>query len=217
MKNITRLKHPEYEKKAFDYLIERYKADPEWFERNLPDITTMVREASLPPPPPRPSFNLTDSQRQLHTKALNYILNMSEPSHQDALEGLEHCAILLHDNFTALHGIRDTKIIPLFKAAFAKSPESFTEDTTILIEGHGTGKPLYHSSLLRGVMICLDNDRRMVSVTIIPSKIREGKKMMSMVGIGRGDPRDDVSINHDDYLAEIYYEQLHGDGWLARP
>ena len=215
MKNITRLKHPEYEKIAFDYLIERYKADPEWFEQNLPDITEMVREASMPPSPPRPSFNLTDAQRQRHAKALNDILSISEPSPQDALEGLEHCAILVQDDFLTPH-VTHRRVLTLFKAAFGKSPESYRKNTAVSIEGCGTGELVYHSSLLRGVVVGLDKDKRLVSVTITPSDIREGEKMMSIVGIGRGDPRDDVSINHDDYLAELYYERLHGSDWLAR-
>ena len=53
---------------------------------------------------------------------------------------------------------------------------------------------------------------RLVSITIAPSKIREGKRMMRLVGIAH-DSRDDVSINHDEYLAEIYYDELHGIGW----
>ena len=201
--NITRLKNPDYEKKAFDYLIEKYKADPEWFERNLPDITDMVREASLPLPPPRPSFNLTEAERLQHTEALLAILNVPKPCPQDAVMALEHCAVLVQDNFMTPHVGRD-KVVPLFETAFGKSHESFEEDMTIPIEERGTGEPFYHSSLLRGVVIGLDKKRRLVSVTVTPSKVREYHRLRSIVGIAR-DPCEDVSIRHDDYLAEEIY------------
>ena len=55
----------------------------------------------------------------------------------------------------------------------------------------------------------LDTEMRLVSITIIPRKIREGRKMMSIVGIAR-DSRNDISINHDEILAEIQYDELHG-------
>ena len=77
---------------------------------------------------------------------------------------------------------------------------------SILIEGHGTGEPIHHSSLVRGVVADLDLGMRLVSITVTPRKVREGNKMMGIVGIGHG-LCPDVAARHDDYLLE---QEPHG-------
>ena len=53
----------------------------------------------------------------------------------------------------------------------------------------------------------LDLEMKLVSVTVTPRLIREGNKMMGIVGIA-SDARDDVSVKHDDYLAEIHLSEI---------
>ena len=90
----------------------------------------------------------------------------------------------------------------LLKSAIGKSPGSFTKNSTVLIDETRKGDPGYHASVIRGVVLNLDTEMRLVSITVTPRRFRERKKMMSLVGIGR-DPKSDVARRHDDYLAEM--------------
>lgn len=200
------------EKATFDLLVTKYRANPKSFERQFPsDVSQIVRKAVAPYRVSRPPFRMTEREKRHRADSLNSTLDMAKIPPQDAIKGIEHCAVLIQDE-TLTHHVNRDRVITLFKAAYGKSPESYRKNTVIPIEG-GTEEPVYHSSLLRGVVADLDLEMCLVSITITPSKIREGKRMMRLVGIGRGDSRDDVSINHDDYLAEIYYDELHGRGW----
>ncbi len=203
------------EKAAFDLLVTKYRANPKSFERQFSDVGQIVRQAVEPRRVSRPSFRMTEREKRHHTDSLNAILDMEEIPPQDATRGIEHCAVLIQDELLTPHVNRD-RVLTLFKAAYGKSLESARKNTVIPVEGRGTGDPVYHSSLLRGVVADLNLDMRLVSITITPRKIREGKKMMSIVGIAH-DSCDDLSIRHDDYLAEIYYDELHGVGWRDRP
>ncbi len=204
------------EKAAFDLLVTQYRINPESFERKFPStISQLVRQAVEPYRVSRPKFRMTEREKSHRADSLNAILDMTEIPPEDAIKGIEHCAVFIQDETLTPHVNRD-RVLTLFKAAYGKSPESPKKNTVIPIQGRGTGEPVYHSSLLRGVVADLDLEMRLVSITITPSKIEEGRRMMRLVGIGQGDPRDDVSINHDEYLAEIYYDELHGIGWRNR-
>ena len=146
------------------------------------------------------------SEIKFHAKTLEAILDASEPHPQDAVRGLEHCAVLVQDDLMTPHVDRD-KALRLFKAAFGKSPGSFRKNTVVPIEGRGTGEPVYRSSLIRGVVANLDLEMKLVSVTVTPRLIREGNKLMGIVGIAH-DASDDVSVKHDDYLAEIHLSEI---------
>ena len=188
------------EKVAFQLLISKYQADPSWFDQHLPEIGKIVRQAALPSRPSRSPFGLTSRERAYHIEALLGTKPMDKPSPQDAIEALEHCASLIEDD--SLPDCMDHEsLVSLFRAAFGKSPGSFRKNTTIFTEGICDVEPAYHISLVRGVVLNLDLEMRLVSVTITPRKFRERKKLMSIVGIGH-DPNPDVSIGHDDYLAE---------------
>ena len=148
----------------------------------------------------KPIFRLSDSEKAHHVETLSSALAKLEPSSQDAVNALESCAILVQDDFMTPH-VDHRLVVELFKAAFGTVPNAIRENTSIPIEGRGTGEPVYHSSLVRGVVAELDPEMRLVSITVTPQKVREGDKMMGIVGIGQ-DPRADVAARHDDYLAE---------------
>ena len=148
----------------------------------------------------RPIFRLSDREKAHHVEALSYILEKQDLAPRDAVNALESCAILIQDDFMTPH-VDHQSIVSLFKAAFGKTPAAIRENTSIPTEGHGTGEPVFHSSLVRGVVAQLDREMRLVSVTVTPHKVREGNKMMAIVGIGQ-DSRTDVATRHDDYLTE---------------
>ena len=148
----------------------------------------------------KPSSGLTECEKAQHVDALTSVLGKLEPSYQDAVNALESCAVLIQDDFMTPH-VDHQSVVSLFKAAFGVTPKAIRENTSIPIEGHGTGDPVCHSSLVRGVVAELDLGMRLVSITVTPHKVREGNKMMGIVGIGQ-DSRTDVAARHDYYLAK---------------
>ena len=185
---------------TFQLLISKYQANPKWFEKHLPDVSQIIQNAVSPSRHHRVPFVLTEREREFHINALPDSEAISKLSYEDAIEALEHSAYLIRDD--SLPGyMRFEAFASLFKTASGKSPGSFRKNTTIHIdEAHGS-EPAHHISIIRGVVLNLDTEMRLVSITVTPRKFRERKKMMSIVGIGH-DPKSDVARRHDDYLTE---------------
>ena len=188
------------EKAAFEILVSQYRADPKLLERHFPEVSQIVRQVSGRSRISRPHFSLTEREKAHHVTELAAVMEMKAPSSRDSIKALEHCAILIQDDFMTPY-VNHQAIVSLFKSAFGKSPGSIRKNTTIPIEGQEAVESVYHASLVRGVVADLDLGMRLVSITITPRKIREGRKMMGIVGIG-DDPCPDVSVRHDDYLTE---------------
>ena len=188
------------EKAAFEILVSQYRTDPKLLELHFPEVSQIVRRVVEPSRVSRPHFSLTEREKARHVKELVAVMEMEAPASQDAVRALEHCAVLIQDDFMTTH-VNHQTVVSLFKSVFGKSPGSIRKNTTIPVEGKEEVEPIYHSSLVRGVVADLDLGMRLVSVTVTPRKMREGSKMMSIVGIG-DDPCPDVSVRHDDYLAD---------------
>ena len=188
------------EESAFKILVSKYQANPKWFEKHLPDISQIIQDTVSPYRRSCFPFVLTERERELHIDALPDSEAISKLGREDAIEALQHCAYLIRDD--SLPGyVRYEAFASLFNAVSGKSPGSFRKNTTILINETRDVEPAHHVSIIRGVVLNLDTEMRLVSITVTPRKFRERKKMMSIVGIGR-DPKSDVARRHDDYLAE---------------
>ena len=188
------------EKVVFSILASKYQSSPDWFEQNLPEISEiMLRIVQSPQLSPTP-FGLTEREREFHRKALCRIERIDKLNSEHAIEGLGHCAALIRDD-SLPDDIAYETLVRLFKGAFGKSPGSYKTNTTIPVDSGSNGEPTYHISLVRGVVMNLDLSMRLVSITVTPRKVRERRKLMRIVGIGR-DPASDVSAKHDEYLAE---------------
>ena len=191
------------ERRAFQLLISKYQADPSWFEQSLPDIAEIIRQAVPPSQLSQPPFVLTECEREFHINALPDSEAMSKLSHEDAIETLEHCASLILDDYMTDCGSHKARI-SMVEAAIGQSPESFEKDTTISIsDTPNDSKPSYHVPIIRGVVMNLDSDMRLMSIAITPDRVHQYRSLMSIVGIGR-DTKSDVAMNHDYYLDEIY-------------
>ena len=123
----------------------------------------------------------------------------------EAVKGLQHCAALIKDdnlpygwdeNLSHEMGYEVKK--GLLRAALGKSPGSYRSKTTVPVSGDG-GPILESVSVIMGVFLNLDRNRRLVSVSIDPGKYRARRKAMAFVGASRDNP--DVASRHDDYLA----------------
>ena len=188
------------ESTTFQLLLAKYQADPSWFEQNLPDVTEVMRQTVSPPLRSRSPFVLTEREREFHIDALPDSKAINKLGREDSIEALEHCAYLIRDD--SLSGyVRYEAFASLFKTVSCKSPGSFRRNTTIPINETRDVEPAHHVSIIRGVVLNLDTEMRLLSITVTPRKFRERKKLMSVVGIGR-DSASDVSRSHDEYLAE---------------
>ena len=186
---------------VFRHMLSRYEVDPDWVKRNLPEIGEILSQAVSPPQTTRSPFVLTERERAFHIESLPGVEDLDELQPEEAIKVLERVAALILDDslpFTFNH----QALVRLFKAAFDKSPGSFKVNTVIPInQKDGGNDAARHASLVRGVVLNLDLGMNLLSVTITPRKVRERKKLMSIVGIGH-DPMRDVAARHDDYLAE---------------
>ena len=189
------------ESAVFRHMLSRYEVDPDWVKRNLPEIGEILSQAVSPPRTTRSPFVLTERERAFHIESLPGVEDLDALRSEEAVKALERIAALILDDslpFTFNH----QALVRLFKAAFDKSPGSFKVNTVIPInQKDGGDGAAHHASLVRGVVMNLDTGMNLLSVTITPRKVRERKKLMSIVGIA-SDSKTDVAARHDDYLAE---------------
>ena len=190
---------PKKQDQLISMLQAKRRKDPKGFRTYLPEVADMLPEPSRRSIPKSP-FGLTERERAFHSDRLKGTLEMLEKgdlAKSKAVEGLHHYAALIRDD-AFYNEVKDGDFKALVKAAVGKSPGSFQAKTTIILcEG---GLAVERISALRGVYLDLDGERRLVSVTIHPGKMKEYRRLMKIVGIGL-DPEPDVASRHDDYLA----------------
>ena len=190
---------PKESDQLISLLQAKLRKDPKGFRKYLPDVADMLPE-SRRRSTSRSPFGLTESERGFHRNGLKDALHGSKNgglTPEQAAKGLHHYAMLIRDD-AFYNEVKDGDFKTLVKAAIGKSPGSYRAKTTISVAKGG--KVLEPIAALRGVNLNLDGERRLVSVTIHPGKVREFGKSMKIVGIG-ADSESDVSARHDDYLA----------------
>ena len=191
------------EKRIIDLLQAKQKEDPDGFRSYLPAVADLLPVLPIKRATKSP-FGLTKKELTFHKSGLQEALNKidaGDADAQDAVSGLQHYAnIKIHDSFSmdATFDMAQR----LFKAAFGKSHHSYKRKTTIPVAGDDAGPVQERVTVLRGVYLELDRNRRLVSVSINPTKVKELAKLMKIVGIIKHAPPD-MAEKHDDYLAMI--------------
>ena len=183
-------------------LTLKFNRDPKKFRAYLPEVAQMLDEYNPPPEPKRSPFVLTEKERAFHQDSLaNILAHLDEKglSFEQAVKGLEHCAILIEDYFL-LEGVGRDSLVKLLKPVIGKAPGSFKRNETIMIAEDRPSEDVVHRvSIVRGVYLELDREFRLVSISVVPRKVREWKKMMALAGM-IDDPVTDVSTRYEDYL-----------------
>ncbi len=203
------------EERLIDMLQAKYREDPKGFQRYLPGAAELLTEPPSRQKGPKPRFQLTEQELFDNRAGLAKVLREMDEgtlTPGGALTGLQYCAALIRDDNlpygwdeSLSHEMGYEVLKNLLKQAIGKSPGSYTVKTTVPV-GEGGGTSVEHISLIRGVLLGLDSNRRIVSVSIHPGKYRERRKLMTIAGIG-SDPNPDVALRHDDYLA---MQEPHG-------
>ncbi len=125
--------------------------------------------------------------------------------YKEAVRSLEQAAADLDTDYAS---VKQERLIPAIEAVVGKSLSDFKRKGAVHVRGRRQ-EPVKHITMLRGVRLGLAADMQLVSVTVSPEKLREREELMSIIGIGH-DSATDVSERHDDYLADIYFRDLHG-------
>ena len=190
-----------------ELLNSKYASNPKKFRSFMPEVAQMLDRMNTPRRLAKSPFGLTEHEKAFHQKNLGGILGMVEEgvaSEEQAIKGLERCATLIHDD-SLPEDVRHETLVKLLKAAVGKSPGSFRRNETVKVAPDGaSGEIVNKVSLVRGVYLELDRNMHLVSISVSPSKVRERRKMLGIIGIGRDrDGQRDVSGRHDEYLAEI--------------
>lgn len=189
-------------------LQAKRRADPQGFRKYLPGVIELLPELSSRRRSARSPFGLTEQELSYHRDGLSEALGKlgeGTVTAEEAAKGLQHCANLIRDDNLAEEVGYET-LKDLIRAAIGKSPGSYRSKTTVpLGEGSG-GRVLERVSAIRGVSLDLDRERRLVSISIHPGKVRERRRLMEFVGASK-DPEPDVAARHDDYLA---MQEPHG-------
>lgn len=190
-----------------ELLNSKYASNSEEFRVFMPQVAQILDRMNSPRQFTKSPFGLTQHEKAFHQKKLGDILEAVEEGFatgEQAVKGLEHCATLIHDG-SLLDEVRHETLVKLLKAAVGKSPGTFKRNETIKIADGGASREVVNRiSIVRGVCLELDRNMRLVSITVSPTKVRERRKMLGIIGIGSDrEGKRDVSIRHDEYLAEI--------------
>ncbi len=188
-------------------LQAKRRADPQGFRKYLPGVTELLPALPASRRSTRSPFGLTEREHAYHRDGLSAVLGRLDEgtvTAEEAAKGLQHCANLIRDDSLA-EEVGYEVLKGLIRAALGKSPGSYRSETTVPL-GEGSGRVLERVSAIRGVSLDLDRERRLVSVSIHPGKIRERRQLMKFVGASK-DPEPDVAARHDDYLA---MQEPHG-------
>ena len=187
--------------RLIDILHSKYSQDPDGFRKFLPGAAELLPERSPSKSKFKSPFGLTEHERFYHKSGLSTMLdklNEGTITAKEAVKGLQHCADLIKDDvFTNSVSYEPAKA--LLRTALGKSPGSYKSKTTVPVREDG-GSVVEQISVIRGVYLDLDTNGQLVSVSINPKEVRERKKLMSIIGIGK-DTKSDVALRHDDYLA----------------
>lgn len=190
-----------------ELLNSKYASNSKKFRAFMPEVAQILDRMNSPRQFTKSPFGLTEHEKSFHQKNLGCILEAVEgglATEEQAIKGLEHCATLIHDG-SLPDEVRHETLVKLLKAAVGKSPGTFKRNETIEIADDGASREVVNNaSFVRGVRLDLDRDMRLVSITVSPAKVKERRKLLGIVGIGRDkESKCDVSIRHDEYLAEI--------------
>lgn len=188
-------------------ILDKYRSDPDGLRSYLPEIVQLLDTSSKTVRPLRHPFGLTERERADRQHALaNVVDGMKHGSltQEEAIRGLEHCAVLIEDYSLPPDVDHDT-LTQLLRCAIGKAIGSIKRITTFPVETDKEAKVVNHIPLVRGVTLDLTWDMRLVSIVINPHKIRERRNALRFVGIAQNEPTD-VARRHDDYLAAAIEE-----------
>ena len=195
----------EHREMLIQRVLDAYQADPGRIRNALPEVAGLL-DGLTSPPARRDNvspFGLTQRERNFHREALRKCLKkIRSLTAEEAIQGLEHGAILLHDNrdrSEPMNRERD-ELLKLARKATGIRPRKTGESTETVV---GEGSPSRIVPVVRGIDLHLTWEFKLVKVTLDPEQWRLRCQAVSIVGIGSAlEVAADVAENHDEYFVE---------------
>jgi len=180
------------------------------FRRYFPDLVDIVR---VEHPATLNGFGLTERERENRIKRFKECLATLPTDPKVPIEGLQEYREVAKEalqHYGALAGA-DTRWRPddvpsrtisrLVSIVIGKPLSDVQRKSEFMVAG-ATEKPVKREvAVLAGVRLTMTWDYALVSIKVDPAQRRRASRFLGLVGSGN-DPRSDVSIRHDDYLAE---------------
>ena len=184
-------------------VLEVYQGDPYRLRSALPEVGDLLNQLMGLEVVTRWSenpFGLTERERNFHREALDDILRQSKSLTQaKAVEGLEHGASLLVDDFTPGYPPRQ-KLLRLVRKAAGIQPRKAGKLMEKVLRNE---EPSRTVPVVRGVDLHLTWEFKLVKVTMDPAQWRIRSQALSIIGIGM-DAASDVAEHHDEYLVDAF-------------
>lgn len=178
-----------------DLILAKYRADPEGFRTYLPDVTKVLDSTSTPHRLSRSPFGLTEHERAHRIQALESIVEGLGKDSGGAIRALEHCAVLTEDD-SLPREIDYKTLLRLFRFAIGKPISEVKGKATITIQREQSDKAVNHVSLIRGVILDLSSDMRLVSVTVNPQKVKERRRAVRFIAMTKDVSRSTAEHQH---------------------
>jgi len=173
-----------------DLILTKYRTDPDGFRQYLPDIAKALDRAYPTRQGSRSPFGLTEHERAYRLSALESIMGnlySSQVSRQDAVRALEHCAVLTEDD-NLPYKVDRRSIMRLLGIILGKPLTDVTAETTIEIPQAIPTTVVNRIALVRGTVLNLTQDMHLVSISVIPQKVKEGPRAMRFVAMTKDSP-----------------------------
>lgn len=181
-----------------DLILAKYRADPEGFRIYLPDVAKVLDSMSKPHRLSRSPFGLTEHERAHRIQALESIvegLGKGQVDSGGAIRALEHCAVLTEDD-SLPREIDYKTLLRLLRFAIGKPISEVKGKATIAIQREQSDKAVNHVSLIRGVILDLSSDMRLVSVTVNPQKVKERRRAVRFIAMTEDVSRSTAEHQH---------------------
>lgn len=185
-----------------DRVLTYYRLDTEGFRARMPDVAEALDSMFPPSRLSHTPFGLTENERahrELTLHSLLRNLRRGEISTGDATRTLEQCAVLAEDDSLGAEVDRRT-LLQLLRLFLGKPVSSITTATTISATNDTNAKAVRHISLLRGIVLDLTTEMRLVSITINPSRIKGRQRIMRFVAMLK--PSSNSSTQRDNSDSE---------------
>ena len=180
-----------------------HRSDPGRLRRVLPEVADLLDGFTAPGPiwlGNEYPFGLTERERNFHKEALAKILRRFKSlTPEEAVQGLEHGANLLVDDFSPGYPPRQ-ELLKLVRKATGIQPRKTGKPAEKAVR---EGESSRIVPLVRGMDLHLTWEFNLIKVTMDPNQWRLRTQALSIIGIGK-DTAADVAENHDDYLIDAF-------------
>lgn len=188
-----------------DLILAKYRTDPEGFRAYLPDVVQVLDSMSAPRSLSRSPFGLTEHERAHRIQALGNMLECLKKGQSDskgAIRALEHCAVLTEDD-SLPRDVDHKTLLRLLRFAIGMPVSDIKGAVTITIQEGRSDNIVNRVSLIRGIVLELTSDMRLVSIAVNPQKVKERRRAMRFITMTEGTSRNTAKHKYSELKEEV--------------